>query len=252
MQRMINRLNAVHYDRNNPVVTIVNGAEHDAMPPTHRVRIAPNTTSAVLQHRVGPHWLNVPGVAPVTQANMTAFVNFIRNNTYPNHRAALTNSVPWRTFYNVANRVLTYLDQAGAPLAPAPNPETVACYDCGLVLPLHNITVDHQRPQGGNQHEPVAKVFRAMGLTVDAAAGPKGTHFSAAQVPLVGGVAGAGVGTLQAKYTLNDVGKIYYTIADWCGVLADQTMTTACMNHIVNLRPLCNACNTPNRNIRHF
>jgi hypothetical protein len=251
MQSMIDRLNgAVHYDVHKFVVTIVDGVPH--RPPTERVRIAPYSNRAVLQRKVGPHWQDVPGAA-VTQIQMTAFVKFIRDNTYPHHyRDTLTKSVPWRTFYNVANRVLMYLDKAGAPLGPVPNTETVACYDCGLVLPLANITVDHQRPQGGNPYEPVVKVFRAMGLTVAAAAGPKGTHFSAMQVPHVGGVAGAGMGTRQAKYTLNDVGKIYYTIADSCGVLKDNTLTTACMNHIVNLRPLCNACNTSTRNLSYF
>ena len=251
MQQMIARMAAKHYDRHNNEVTIIDGDEEEPHPPARRVRIPPNTTTAVLQHRVGPNWVNVPGVAAITLANVTAFVNFINNNAFTaNHRDVLTNSASWRAFYNVTPRVLTYLNHAGGPLAPAPMGHTVACYDCGLVLPLRNITIDHQRPQGGNQYEPVCKVFRAMGLTIDGPAGPKGTHYLAAQRVAVGGLLSANAGTLQAKYTLNDVGTIYYTLADWCGVLG--TLQTACMNHIVNLRPLCNACNTPNRNVRHF
>jgi len=47
---------------------------------------------------------------------------------------------------------------------PAPG-DTVPCHDCGLVLPLRNIEIDHQRPVAGSTTEPVCKVFRAMGLT---------------------------------------------------------------------------------------
>ena len=55
-----------------------------------------------------------------------------------------------------------------------------------------------QRPVEGNNTEAVCKVFRSIGLTVGAAAGPKGAHF-------------AGIHELDM----------------------------ACMNHMINLRPLC-------------
>jgi hypothetical protein len=180
-----------------------------------------------------------------------AFVNFIGNNTYNIHGNVLTNSPAWRGFYNAAPRVLLYLNAAGQPM-PAPMVDTVPCYDCGLVLPLNNIQIDHQRPQVSNDLEPICKVFRAMGLTLDGPAGPKGLHHVPTISPAVGDLAHAGVGTLQAKYTLNAVGKIYYTLADWSGLLGDNTLGAACMNHLVNLRPLYAHCNAPNRNVRHF
>lgn len=251
MQAMIDRMQPKHYDRHNSMITIATGVEVDQQPPTRRVRILPNTTTAILQHRVGANWHNVPGVPNITLAHVTAFVNFIRNNSFATgqHRQVL-NNVAWRTFYHVGPRVLTWIGQTGLPLAPAPNGDTVPCFDCGLVLPLRNIEIDHQRPQAGNRHEPVAKVFRALGLTVDGPGGDKGVNVFANHGASVAGLASANTGNHASKYTLNDVGQIYYTIADWSGVLL--VMEEACMNHFVNLRPLCSACNTPNRNVRHY
>jgi hypothetical protein len=249
MQAVINRLNANINNRVYDMLTIVNGAEVDQQPPIRRIRILPNTTQAILQQRVGPNWQPVPGVAAVTQAQVTQFVNIIqRSFTDGQHRQVLQNA-EWRALYHVAPRVLTYLGVNGAPLLPAPMGDTVPCRDCGLVLPFSNIDIDHQRPVAGNDLEPVCKVFRAMGLTQGAPTGRKGLHVNPAYSALVGGLPGAAAG-LNAKYTLNDVGQIYYTLVNWAG--RSLIMQERCRNHIINLRPLCGSCNSPNRNVRHF
>jgi len=44
--------------------------------------------------------------------------------------------------------------------------------------------------------------------------------------------------------------KIYFTLSEWNNQY--QVLVDACLNHIINLRPLCNACNSPNRNLQYF
>jgi hypothetical protein len=219
----------------------------------NRVSIAANSTDMVLQTRPmsGTNWSAVNPAVSITQAQLLAFVNFINQNSYDDqaHRGVLTNAT-WRGFYNVAPRALVYVDHAGAPAGPpAPLPDTVPCYDCGLVHTLDNISIDHQRPIGGNPYEAICKVFRALGLTRGTVQGPKGAHFQAIHMAAVGGV--ASVSTARAdKYTLNTQGEIYYSLFFHRNML--QELAIACMNHIINLRPLCNGCNTPNRNTSHY
>jgi hypothetical protein len=251
MQQMINRMAAKHYDRRiTPVLTIVQGVQQSLA--GGMIKIKANTTTAELYKKVGSNW--VPDglvMGPVvTTAHVTSFVGIIqRSFAHNQHRNVLTQNVDWRTFYHVAARALTYIDNGGAAMVVAPA-DTVPCFDCGLVLPLANIHIDHQRPQAGNELEPICKVFRAMGLTIDGPSGPKGTHAIATWRGQVNGLGSAGVNTRAAKYTLNDVGKMYYTLAHDAGEL--PTLKTACMNHVINLRPLCSACNTPNRNVAYY
>ncbi|MBS0422978.1 MAG: hypothetical protein JSR71_00765 [Proteobacteria bacterium] len=80
--------------------------------------------------------------------------------------------------------------------------------------------------------------------------GPKGQGVIAAYSAAVGGAAGAGAG-LNEKYTLNDRGQIFYTLVKCAGTGASMTMEERCLNHVINLRPLCGACNTSNRNRPH-
>lgn len=246
MVNIANRLAALHYPRTFPVTTLVD-ADEDT-PGDYQIQIQANSTTAQLRRKVGGIWQNVFG-ATVTQAQAFAFQNVLALS-YPNHRAVLTQNAQWRALYNVANRVLVYVDRTNTAVVHAAE-ETVPCHDCFVVCRLDaNITIDHQRPQAGNDLEPVCKVFRAMGLTLDAPLGRKGVHYANIWPALVGGQAGAGIGTRNAKYTLNDIGKIYYTLSEWGNQYAN--LTSACLNHIINLRPLCNACNTPNRNVQYF
>jgi hypothetical protein len=245
-----NRLNANHNTRTYDIITIRNGLEVDQQPPTRRIRVVQNTTQAVLQRRVGPHWQDVLGVAPVTRQQLVQFVAIIQQSYIDNQHRGVLQQAQWRALYHVGQRVLSYLGQNGLPLNPAPMVDTVACADCGLVLPLRNIDIDHQRPFAGNDREPVCKVFRAMGLTVGGPDGHKGQGVVAAYMAQVGGLPGAANAALGDKYTLNDRGEIFYTLVNWAG--KSLIMEERCRNHIINLRPLCGACNTPNRNTRHF
>lgn len=241
------RLVANHNVRTKLVSTIIAGDEHTDLA-NERIRIAAGATTAQLQQRVMGVWQDVAG-AQVTHAQAIQFETFMAQS-YPAHRNVLTNNVYWRTFYNVAMRTLNYVDAGGAAVVRAAV-ETVPCYDCELVCRLDaNITIDHQRPQGGNELEPICKVWRAMGLTIDGPDGLKGQDIILHWGPLVGGLASANVGTRAAKYTLNNAGKIYYTLSEWNNEYG--TLVSQSLNHIVNLRPLCHACNTPNRNVAYF
>jgi hypothetical protein len=251
---MVNRLAVNHNDRVRDAVTINAGVEAAS---GRRIRIRAGTTTVTLQGRplgapLGTPWTDIP-LASVTLPQMTHFVNFLTQNSFlpGNHRGVLNNAA-WQGFYHLANRALAYTNHANAAVANPAEP-SVACYDCGLVLPTRNIQIDHQRPVEGNNTEAVCKVFRSIGLTVGAAAGPKGAHFAGIHRANVGGVVGAAGAATAAKYTLNNIGEIYLTVADWCGLLTgNHELDMACMNHIINLRPLCPACNTPNRNTPHF
>jgi hypothetical protein len=253
MQRLNQRVIASHYARTHAVRTITQGAE--AWPANERIRIAANATTVELQTGIQAgyqmNWQNVPG-AQVTAAQVGNFVTYMLLASQ-NSVNIKTNSVPWRNFYHAAaGRALTYIDNAGNAML-APVQDTVPCFDCGLVVPLANIHVDHQRPWGGNWLEAVCKVFRAVGLTVGHATGPKGIAADAAYRAGIGGVAAGLVApTRHQKYTLNNIGKIYYTLADFAGAVADNTIANQSINHMSNLRPLCNACNTVNRNVQYY
>ncbi|MDN2709850.1 hypothetical protein O0880_10530 [Janthinobacterium sp. SUN118] len=222
--------------------------------PAQRLIINTNQTVVRLQNKApgARLFVDVPG-ASATALQVNAFVNFIVGHSFAfgQHRAVL-NHAPWRNLYNVAPRVLAYMDSHGAAVVN-PATDSVPCVDCDILLPINNITIDHQRPQNGRFEEAVCKVFRSIGLTTGRPTGPKGIHFANLHAATVGGVVGgAPIPVRVAKYTLNDMGKIYYTLAQWCGLTVNGELFNACMDHMINLRPLCHSCNTPLRNVAYF
>jgi hypothetical protein len=65
----------------------------------------------------------------------------------------------WQAFYKVGMRVMNYVDNAGLAVAHAPE-QTVPCFGCDLLCPFDvNITIDHQRPQAGNESDPSVRSF---------------------------------------------------------------------------------------------
>ncbi len=241
-------------DRNFAAATITAGKFED-LRPNRQVFIQANDNSAVLQKRTGPGlWGPIVPAATVTLGQMQKFFSFIEEFGYwdDKHRNCIREAV-WRGLYNVQVRPLTYRNRDDT-VKPTPPAETVACYDCGIVLPLSHIDIDHQRPKGGkkviaNANEPVCKCFRAMGLTKGGSKGLKGASLLAQFALAVGGAAAA-VGTDVDRYTLSDVGQIYYTLINEQG--DRTTLEQLCLNHIANLRPLCGVCNKPNRNKAKF
>jgi hypothetical protein len=256
----LNKYFAPHYAarRFDTVCTIVNGVEQ--VVPNRRLYIAANAANALeLQNQLGGFgmpWTQVVGSAHITGAQAQAFVDIINKSYGDNQHRRVLDHPDWRAIYGVAIRPLTYLGHGGAPMVAPAADYTVPCHDCHLVLPLRNIAIDHQRPVSGSDSEPVCKVFRAMGLTQSGPAGPKGTSVVAAYSAAVGGVAGVApargaVGVARdAKYTLNDRGQMFYSLVKWADDL--MSLEECCLNHVINLRPLCGACNTSNRNVQYY
>jgi hypothetical protein len=61
-----------------------------------------------------------------------------------------------------------------------------------------------------------------------------------------GGAPAVAAGTVDDRYTLNDAGTalftLIYRIAEHRRVIL-TTLNQLCMNHYINLRPMCLACN---------
>lgn len=157
--------------------------------------------------------------------------------------------------YDVQPRSLAYIE-AGTPI----NKPTLSapCMICGLVLPLRNLTVDHQRPQSGGEIEAVLKTLRAFGLTNEGPKGPKGQailrHFTKATPlgPVLTQPSRVALGgtNLADRYTLNDVGAILYSFVAAAGQKAE--LQSQCMHGLLNLKPACQTCNSSRGNPLKF
>jgi hypothetical protein len=181
----------------------------------------------------------------------------------------------FRELYQCGTRSLPYID--GTALVPK-LVDSVPCQICGLVIPLAYASIDHVRPQTGGGHEAVAKVLRILGMSVD---GPRGTKTSQLQSGVTtasghGGGLAAGLvafqtsGKVQAvptktgrgpkaadsaqhlkdRYSLNWEGQVFYSLVRILGCLNE--LEVRCMHSLVNLRPLCNHCNSARGNPLKF
>jgi hypothetical protein len=171
------------------------------------------------------------------------------------HRNAINNN-EWRQYYRATPRNFSYITAAHPTGAPQ-SQDSAPCADCGLLLPLEQMQIDHIHPQEGNPLHPIIKVFRSIGLTV----GPPKGHFGNAvqnQVPV--GQSRAPKGKLLAaargpkyvgnfapvadrnRHTSSDAGNAIFSLFYHApgGMTA---LGNACLNSLVNLRPLCGVCN---------
>jgi hypothetical protein len=167
--------------------------------------------------------------------------------TYANVKA----SEFWRSLYGVASRPIAYIE-AGGPVNRGV--DSVPCTECGLLLPLTHITIDHQRPQAGGELEAVLKVLRTLGLTME---GPKGQKGRLVQEHLFRGAPLAAVQTrpnrpaavgvsLDARYTLTETGAVFLSVCNAAGALPE--LKSRCMNNFLNLAPRCQPCNSSRGN----
>lgn len=153
----------------------------------------------------------------------------------------------FKVLYDVKDRFLDYVDNG---VMTKKSVQSAPCMMCGLVLPTRNLTIDHQRPQSGGELEAIVKTFRACGLTREGPKGAKGQavlkHMTqgAALAPALPqlGRAPAGGGSLQDRYTLNDVGTILYSFVSDAGDM--DKLKSNCMHGLLNLKPLCQTCNS--------
>jgi hypothetical protein len=161
----------------------------------------------------------------------------------------------FRDLYDVSQRALPYVE--GGVLVHK-TVESAPCMMCGVVLPLRNLTIDHQRPQAGGELEAVLKTFRAFGLTQEGPKGPKGqailTHLRGGVplgkvMPQLGRPAMGGT-SLNKRYSLTDEGTMLYSFVAAAGEL--DSLKSQCMHGLLNLRPVCQACNSSRGNPLRF
>lgn len=157
--------------------------------------------------------------------------------------------------YDVQDRFLSYIEDGATITRSTPS---APCMICGFILPLRNLTVDHQRPQTGGVNEAVLKTFRAFGLTTEGPQGPKGRAILAhiTQGIQVGAVATQparavlGGTSLADRYTLSDIGTVLYSFVASAGETA--LLESQCMHGLLNLKPACGACNSARGNPLKF
>ena len=173
----------------------------------------------------------------LTLAQMQVFDRFlIEFSKTPTTYRNIKYDQQWKNLYDFATRAVNYVDKDGT--ATTKMEETVPCRECGLILPIKLISVDHQKAKSGEALDPVFKIFRAIGYAEQHPGGHKGqqilAHFAA----------DAGGATLQGsgKYELNAAGVIVFSIFRSSGWY--QNLKDLSMHHLVNLRPVCAFCNS--------
>jgi hypothetical protein len=165
-----------------------------------------------------------------------------------NHLAVKQN-VNWKRIYQVANRAVPFMDSDGK--VDNAFVETVPCHNCGLIVPIAGMQVDHVMPQAGLEDHYTLKVARTLGLTVDGATGAKGKGYTAGTfgTTLVANPRGRATGNLNhltattaaSKWTTNDRGTAFFSLVNDVGGFS--SVAKRCMNNLLNLCPLCGDCN---------
>jgi hypothetical protein len=188
-------------------------------------------------------------LATVTSAQVSTFFNFVEESYKSSNYRDVKNNAQWRAVYNVQDDTPhPYVHRThGLMIKTEP---TVSCRACGIVLPLKVTTVDHQAPQTGGDIGAICRIFRGLGLTLGAPRGKKNKTAVQANAVAVGGTVPQLEGSWDERYSFNDAGTIYYSIAkeaDQLGKLAGH-----CMQHMLNLRPVCGPCNSRLKNSGAF
>lgn len=119
--------------------------------------------------------------------------------------------------------------------------DSVYCDGCRILLRSDCVTVDHHKPQSGGGVQAVLKIFRALGLTQ---AGPKG-HMGKQiwkKSSYIRDTDLAAPGTQAKRYAVNETGALFFSLVQWVGGWAE--LEENCLNHVLNLRPMCIHCNT--------
>lgn len=194
------------------------------------------------------------GTQPVAMETLTRtelgnFFDFVQNNTDNNYRNVKTNQL-WRTLYGVRYKNFDTYDSKTNQVGTKQY-YTTYCQRCNVVLPLRNLTIDHQKPQQGGDVEAMLRVFRAAGLTVSTGVGQKNRYLQGQVAQSVGGNTtvlprGGQRGSDQDRYTLSNKGALYFTALQHYNMVGE--MKNMSMHHIANLRPMCGPCNSGLRN----
>ncbi len=140
----------------------------------------------------------------------------------------------WRGIHGVGQRPIHYEIN---DVAVTKTVDSVVCRSCGLVMPLESATIDHHHPQAGGQENAAIRVFRAVGLCQQQPRNRAGRTIDIQLQFDRSGPMGA---------ELSYLGIMFYTCIHVAGEYND--FTENCLNHIVNLDPMCNRCNSSKGN----
>jgi len=208
--------------------------------PLEEITFTKSTTHINASYALG----GISLTASIPMQNIRALANNIDEYHHANYRNVMLNSA-WRSLYQVRKRSLLQIGTDGLTDYNV-STESVPCYDCGYIFPLENITVDHQKPQTGGVFLAIAKVFRAFGYAEEQSQGQKGRTIG-------GFVALSAIPIRQSKNgtkkddrnTLNKEGTaIFSLLYEKQGNILER----CCMHSLINLKPLCNSCNSSKGN----
>jgi len=191
---------------------------------------------------------NGKAVETLNRGEAINFFNFVEKNSDSNYRNVKSNQL-WLQVYGVRQKPFSKFNSKTNEKSVVVLDATY-CQRCGIVLPLRNLTIDHQKPQQGGEVEAMLRVFRAAGLTVETGSGQKNRFLQAQIAQSVGGdqnVRARGQkGNEENRYSLNLKGTIYFSILEF--YKQTKNMLEMSMHHIVNLHPMCGPCNSGLRN----
>jgi len=146
---------------------------------------------------------------------------------------AIKSNADWQGMHAVGQRAIVYeLNGAAVPLL---RPETVVCKRCSVVMTLEAATIDHRHPQSGGERQAARRVLRAVGLAQKHAKHPAG-RFIEERSPFKDrreGFPGGG---------LSYLGVIFFSCI--CFSRNYDAFAATCINHLVNLEPMCFRCNS--------
>jgi hypothetical protein len=201
-------------------------------------------------------FVSVPPKAVIEKNEWDQFWNFFENTetyyTESTYRKVKENE-DWRKLYHVAPRVIWFVrpeeTKSGMLTPPAPFQklvnDTIYCKACGILAPLSSITIDHQNAQKGGGDQAIEKLFKACSLSRYSSTGRKGKFWGA-------GGDNPGFDHLPMDVDLPSIGDF-----TWRGVIFYSLIVaanripqfkTVCLNHAVNLQPMCASCNTSKGN----
>jgi hypothetical protein len=161
----------------------------------------------------------------------------------------------WLQAYQLANRGMDVMDTAGALVNPKPQMQTMPCHNCGIILPLDALQVDHYMPQAGGDDLYTLKMLRSMDMCTSGPTGSKGTaifgRFGWGTIHPKGRARGSfghlsTTSSPQAKWSTNEVGHCFLSLIQLGGGMVD--LKRICKNSSLNLTPLCGHCNRQKSN----
>jgi hypothetical protein len=191
---------------------------------------------------------NTQVLEKLSRDEMRNFFDFVGQNSVNAYRNVTTNNL-WRQLYGVRSKQYDTYDSKANQKGTAMHDATY-CQRCGIILPLRNLTIDHQKPQKGGEVQAMLRVFRAAGLTRSTGSGTKNRFLQGQIAQTVGGnqtvlQRGQRGGDVD-RYSLSSKGIIYFTLLQHWNLAGEMLQMS--MHHIANLRPMCGPCNSSLRN----